>query len=417
MYQLISAIGRSKTPGSAWRHLDLTELTVGQLNEQLSEAYIVLASPLWQKNRCAIYTRLRPQLLDHSLTLEQSLVALGTESFPTQSQLPKIENGKVVYADAYWAGYRLRRAKYSQNPEVLTDPMEADCLVMEKKGVDPHTFYKHCLVSINGMIHRTDRDDKYIYVMEAQKSAIVSMRNEVGIINFKGIGSLEFIDITPDMIHRRTPDQPMANQMYIKSPKNSAGKTVALVFGGYLHLLDSLSFSKVADDIFMFDVQSLPMLERYFESSELINLNPLGLDLVGANKKQLARQELMSDEVLTKWACLSQSFLIYIDSDNIDMNRVRVQPSTLCGEYVSYTEPTAPMLLGFGLLAPYWKSLDEGQWSMSVGDNIKKNYLFRSAPDSDSPAPADNCIPHYPKYISEAYMLEITAEVMSFYNP
>ncbi len=415
IYQYISAIGRFKPAGSPWMNLDLTGLSMSQIYALYDEAYIVLQSAAWSPaQRCVKLADLRPFITDYSKTLLQLLEQIGNRTIPSQVKLPKIKWAKVKTSDAFWSGYKLKRAKYSQNPEIEVSPHEADCFVMQKPEVDPRDFYKYCLVTINGLIHRTDADSRWIYVIDAQKSSLHSGRNEVGIINFKAVGGLELISITPSMVHRRFANQPMKNQLYIKAPKPATNKTVALVFGGYLYLLDSLVFSRVADDIFMFDTQSAPMLERYYESSELMDMKALGLTTAGAHNKQIIKEQLLSDEVLKKWISMSQSFLVYIDNDCLEVKRELLARSYTHGQYVAYKEPTNPLVIGYGLMPSYWKTPDEGQWAINVTENLRDNYLFATVPAAKIISPADNREPMRPIEISKAQLLEISSTLLYF---
>jgi hypothetical protein len=72
--------------------------------------------------------------------------------------------------------------------------------------------------------------------LEAAKSNYHSRRNEVGIINFRDIGELEFFPITSDMLFRAHPDQPFANQVFIKAPVPTVEKNGS-TSNGWLFIL------------------------------------------------------------------------------------------------------------------------------------------------------------------------------------
>jgi hypothetical protein len=246
--------------------------------------------------------------------------------------------------------------------------------------------------------------------LEAGRSNYHSRRNEVGIINFEDVGELECYSITPDMLFKMHEKQPFANQVFIKAPMATRNKTAALVMGGYLFLLDNLTFFRVADDVFGFDTQSVALLDRFFESRKLIDLSSLGLEYNGANDAQVSREQLFSDEVITKWFGLSQSFLVFIDSPNINVERQVLAETQIAKQYLTYKEPTLPMVSGFGLIQPYWVQEDDGVFSVTVGDNVRPHYLFHTTPAAQASMPADNRIPYDRESYAPAHFLDIESE-------
>lgn len=407
MYQLNSAIAKYKTPGSPWLRIDVSAMTLAEIFSTFEEVYFEVSSPYWPTNRSVLVSELRPLLERMDMTITDWLVQRGTETIPSQPGLATVKHGRVSFADAYWSGYDLQRGQYARSPDYIPDATESDCLILRKEGVDPHDLVKNCLVTINGLIHRTDSDGVVNYVIDAYRTVLNSGRHEVGIINFKNVSSFECVSITADMVHRRDPDQPMANQLYIKSPVATEGKTVGLVMGGYLHLLDNFTFIPVGNDIFCLDVQNMPMLDRFFESEKIIDLSSFELERRGKDKRQLSRQQLLSDEVLIKWLTLSQSFLVLFENDTITVEREQVERGSTWGMYVTPKEPKAPLVSKFGGLFTYTKSVDDGMWTLTVGHNTVNNLLANTAADFNSPNPADNRVPHNREEISPAFLLHI----------
>lgn len=407
MYHLNSAIAKHKTPGSPWLRVDVSDLTLADIYSAFEEAYLEVSNNFWSGTRVMLLSAILPRVTDWNATLAVFFASIGNETLPTIEGKAKITQGEVVFADAYYAGYSCQRASYDRSPTYIPDPSESDCLVLRKEGVDPDEFVKYCLVSINGLFHRVDSDGDVNYVLDAFNSVRVARRHEVGIHNFKPIGELTCVSITADMVHRRDPNQPLRNQLYIKSPVSTEGKTVALVMGGYLHLIDNYSFSPVGNDIFCLETQSLPLLDRFFESEKLIDLSSFGLERRGANSMQLSREQLLSDEVLTRWMTLSQSFLVLIDNDTINVERTQVETGSSWGMYVTPLEPTQPLVGSFGAMLTYSKCVDDGRWTLHVGDNIVNNLLIHTAEDFNSPNPADNRVPHNREGIGLAHFLRI----------
>lgn len=407
MYQLISALAKFKTPGSPWLRVDVSATKLADIYSTYEEVYFEVSSPYWSKNQTILASEIRPRITLMSQTLPEFFESIGNDTLPSIDGIASIKKGEVIYADAYWAGYELQRAKYTRNPAYIPDPSEADCLVLRKPGVDPDDFLKYCLTTVNGLFHRVDSDGAVNYVIDAFTSVRTARRHEVGIVNFKGIGELQCVTITPEMVHRRDPNQPLANQLYIQSPVSTKNKTVALVMGGYLHLLDNFTFCRVGEDIFCLETQSLPLIERFYESEKLIDLSSLNLERRGKNEAQVSREQLTSDEVLTKWMTLSQSFLVLIDNDVVNVEREQVETGSTWGMYVVPKEPRRPLISNYGSFLTYVKAVDDGMWTLTVGNNVMNNLLVNTAEDFNSPYPADNRIPHNREEISRAHFLHI----------
>lgn len=410
MYQLVSAIAQLKAAGTAWAAVDLSTLALSDIDSAYSDVYLRVSSPFWTKDQTMRFGEITRNYADRTQTLAEFFAAQGNTTLPATDGLAEIVTGQVKYADAVWAGYKLERGKYNASPSTIPDPDDADVLLMSKPGVDARVFYKNCLVSVNGLLHRTDADSQYVYVIDGAKSNYLSRRNEVGILNFRDVGELTYVPITEDMLFKAHADQPFANQIFIKSPVSAEGKTAALVMGGYLFLLDNLSFFRTADDIFCLDTQTVALLDRFYESRGLIDLSSLGLEYNGAHQMQISRAQLFSDAVLTRWLTLSQSFLLFIDSPSVVVERTQLAPTQSARQYLAYEEPTRPLAGGFGLLWPYWPQEDDGVWSLTVGDNVYHHRLFHTTPAEMAPMPADNRRPVGRESYSYAHFLNIESE-------
>lgn len=410
MYQLVSAIARLKSPGAVWAGVDLSAMSIAQIDTSYSEAYLRVSSPFWSADCTMLFSEVTKDYVNRNNTIQQFFDDNGNNTLPSTNGLATIGKGHIKYADAFQAGYKLERAVYGRSVASIPLPSEADTLVMSKPGVDPAVFYKNCLVSINGLIHMTAVDSQNIYVLQAGKSNYVSRRNEVGIVNFRDVGEITYVPITADMLYKNHPDQPYANQVFLKAPVSAQGKTVALVFGGYLFLHDNLSFFRTSDDTFCLDTQTMSLLDRFYESKQLLDMTELGVEYNGANKMQISRDQLFSDETITKWLTMSQSFLVYIDSPNVEVERVQLAPTQLAKQYLTYEKPTLPMVGGFGLVWPYWVQEDESVYSLTVGDNVFDHRLYDTTPSVMSPKPADNQIPYNRQSYSYAYFLDVQSE-------
>lgn len=410
MYQIISAIGQSSEPGSAWEQISVIGKSISALSSEYSEIYLEVSNPYWDSHRTVIFSELLAIVKNTSVTLEEFLVSIGNAAIVSHKKRASIVEGSASYSDAFYAGYKLSRARYSYSPEHIPNPEEADTLILQKQGINTMDFHKYCLVNVNGLFYRTDADSKYVYIKGACDSMNYCGRNEVGILSFAKLGAIETVGITKEMLTRAHPNQPFSNQIVISSPVNPGKRTAALVFGGYLMLLDNMSFVRRSEDSFVLDVQNIALLARYYESRKVIDMGFLGLETSGKDKMQISRAQLTSDETLTKWLTHALSFLVFIDTDNIHVERTQLPDTKSHGQYIANQEPKELIVFGTGLSAVYWKQNDEGRWLISASDNAYKDYLSDSADEKMSPMPADNAKPWVAQKYRRAYLTSISTQ-------
>lgn len=406
MYTLVSSLVKERH----WEDIDISQLSLAEIDSKYEEAYLRVSNPFWTRDRTMLYSKITVGYSRRTDTIQQFFESKGNTTLESINGLASIGAGVVKYADAYWAGYKVLLGNDNTAPGKVIDASEATTLVLSKPGVDGRIFHKNCLVSVNGIIHNTDADSDYIYVTDGGGSVYHSRLNAIGVYNFSNVGELSRHAITEDMLFKTVSTQPYRHQIFIKAPVDSTNKTVALVFGGYLHLLDSLTFFRVGENSFCIDVQSIPLIERFIESRELIDMSVLGLEFNGRHDAQFSQDQLLSDETLVKWLSMSQSFLLYIDSDNITVDKEALPKTVFAKQYITYKDTTLPLVGGYGLLQPYWKYEDDNQFSITVGNNIRPNYLFRTTSLSEVPMPADNKVPYDTQSYNTSYFWSISSE-------
>ncbi len=412
MYTVISGIGRLKAVGSPWITEDFGPMLVRDVIVKYEQVYFKVAHEVWLAPKVVKLSDLIIRVVDQGHTVAQAFEALGNTAIEAIDGEATIETRYVKMADAVQAGYAMKRVNSNRHSSVPVSAGEADSMVLSRSDVPAREFDKYCLVTVAGLLHLNDADDKDIYVMDAQITSIHSRRNDVGILNFRDIGELTKVPITADMVHKRGVDHPYANRVYIKTPIPYPDKTAAIVIGGYLHFIDGVIFKRIANDIFCVEFSALNFEDRYHESKHLIDLSTLAFDAYGANGAQYVRSEMFSDDVIERYMTLSQSFLVFIDSDIIVTSKEQLNTGSTYGQYVVGKRPRAPLMTGLGLLQAYWMREDDGFWSLGVVNNLHSNYLMHLADEKYSPNPADNRIVSRREEISTANLWHISSQAI-----
>lgn len=416
MYTLVSAIGKLRAVGSRWASVNISAVSLNILFRDYEEIHATLSNPLYTGHRRLALSEIREANLASTLTLPQYLAGLGNTTLPVSEDLYEVKTSEVRFSDAFRARYKVDPISPNGHINSTIPLSERTWLSLTREDTDYLLFFKHCLVSVNGLIHRTDTDGNRIYVVDGMKSCRHSGKNQIGITSFLAVGELQFTAITESMIHRRYADEPLGSRVYIDVGVAKPGKVPLLVLGGYLHALDPREFFQVSDTIYAYNIRNVPWRERFFESKELIDMGDLGLEVFAHNENQVVEEELYSDAVIKKIFTLSQSFIAWVDQDELFVSRESLRRASLPGMYTSYVEPKYPLQLGYGRLGDYWRVKEDGQWSVNVADGLKWNYDFNTTPEKNLVSYDNSSPPFDPMERSKAQFLKIgstTLEVIA----
>jgi len=106
---------------------------------------------------------------------------------------------------------------------------------------------------------------------------------------------------------------------------------------------------------------------------------------------------------------LSQSFLVLVDTPNLVTNKIELRHSQLPGMFTAYQDPVYPLLVNYGKVGEYWKTHEDGYWSVTVQDSFLRNYILSQQPIYHLPNITNNLLPSKPFWHSRGYLLEIAA--------
>lgn len=377
MYQLVSAIAKPIDGATRWQDVEIGTLTFIDIFATYSKVFVVLTNPFIDHPVSLDLAELRGEQSSRDITFNAFLAENGNTTLPTSDTIPKIDTKTVKYADGIHAGYDILPVHDLYAPTTELPAAEKTSLFLTKAGLDYDLFLRSCLVSVNGFFHLTDGNIEGIRVMRGNVSRQLSLHASLGIYSFREVGSLEFIPITPDMLYKQSEEGHYYQQMYIDIKKDVGNRTVLLVLGGYLHVMDS-TYYRVGDTQFAIDFQNFPLAKRIYESRPYLDLSSLGLETTLRNKTMLAVGDLQSDSVLAAYATLPQSFFVVVDSDDLYVELDRLEDTGVPGLYVSHVKPLYPLRTGFGKMSEYWPTLEDGEWAINVEEVTIPNYNFQT---------------------------------------
>lgn len=413
MYQLISAIAKNIEDDTRWHNVDIGSMPMRDIYATYSAVIATLKDTFATNNVSLDLGLLRAKAGGLTTTLNDYLTANGNITLPTSTDLPVINTRYAKYADAFHAGYKIEAVAPGVAPDAQLPPSEKTWLHLTKKISPPdyHLMYKSVLPVVNGFIHASDADDNGFYVQNGMKSQMISGSNMLGLVSFREIGELAFVPITPDMIYRQNDRQLLKNQCFIDTQQDVSQKTVMLVLGGYLHVLDESTFFRVSDSSFCINFNNIPLLDRYYESRGYIDLSSMNVDISTNNPDQVGMASLYSDQAITAYCTLSQSFFIVLDKHDIFVDRITVGGVPGPGKYQTSIVPLWPMVAGHGKLANYWYTLDDGFYALSTFDTSIDNRMYDTTQTLGLNSVSDSNDSHVSTRKSEAYFLRIGCDI------
>lgn len=378
MYFLISAIAKPIEQNSRWTDISIGNIELSTLFQNYSKVYAVLSNSFLPTNVCLDLEELRADFADSLLTFDEFLTENGNKTLPTTTTIPNIDLKYAKYADAFHAGYKITPFRPLTSVDAELPISEKTSLHLTRPNTDYSLFLKHCMVSVNGYYHFVDGGAEGIVVQDGMKTLFVSNMNQIGILSFREVADIQAIPIKKEMLYKPTPNQPYRERLHIDTGVDLTGKTVILVIGGYMHIRDPKTFRICGKTQLSVDVPNLPLLERYFESMEVLDLSGLPLQKTSRNPGQVAVADFYSDNNLEAYFTMSQSFIVLLDNDDIFVEKQYVRKTRLPNMYISYVKPVFPMVVGYGKATNYWYTYEDKQYAVNCTKSLYVNYLFHT---------------------------------------
>lgn len=366
MYQLVSAIVKPMDGNGRWRGMDIGNVQLSDLFREFKRVVATLSNPVLPNPVSLDLEPLRNELGGSRMTFNVWLENNGNKTLPTSNEQIVINTRFAMFSDAVRSGYKVTPTHPTISPSSPLPVADKTDLLVTRAGADYQQIQRHVLANVNGFYHLTDWSTDGLFVVDGMKSCIHSGRNELGLLSFLNLGQLDFISIKKEMIYRHKESQKLRYNCYVDTGVDLSTKTVMLVLGGYLHVLDPRSFFRVSASAFGIDFGQIPLLDRYYESYRVLNLDELGLQKTAANDEQISVTDLFSDAVLTKYLTMSQSFFVVLDNQDIFLETMAVKQSPFPGCYTSFRQPIYPLVVGRGRHEVYWPRKEHDRYSINI---------------------------------------------------
>lgn len=414
MYVYSDSVFLIRSVGAQWQKdsettVDLKTKSIYDIFNTYVKVYLILTHTSLVGTYYVDLDTLKVEFSSSPMTLEELLVFLDNRTLEYVDTIPTTAIKYAKYGDAIRAKYKINTTIIGMElPDNYPETEKVD-LVISRPSIptDLSLLHSHCLISINGYYHSTDTDGEKSYVYEGGKTMRKSKVNHLGILSFLDVGQLTKISLDPTRILPMDIGDTLKDKIVFSVDADLTNKSYFLVLGGYLIFPSENTFWQNGVNTFALDLNKLPYVERLYESSLYMDLSALELSeqIIGDNVYSMP--ELLSDDVIKKYMTLSQSFLVIVDIPYLNTESIYLRKSNMPGMFTAYQDPVYPLVVTYGKVAEYWKTFEDGYWSVTVADSFLRNYIISEQPTTDLIGVNDHLNPNKPFFHSRGFLLSI----------
>lgn len=407
MYTATNAVGVKKGVNQRWQTLDISTITIANLYDQYRRVFLTLQTGTPAVTVYLDMDAVRADYSTYNDTVAQWLIDILDASLPTTSVMPPINTRTARFMDAFRAGYNVQatNALYGNN---ASDADKVDALLTRSHPVANYSvFYNTTLVSVNGFYHRTDTNTANgVVVYKATESVRKSNQNQMGLLTFDGMCSIQTHPILESMIYKQDQDIPLSTATYINTGLDLTSKSIVFVIGGYMHFIKDI-VTKVGENLFKIDFANYPLFDRFYEMRSHLNVSSFNLSVSTVNPDQIAVEELQTDENIKALLLMNQSFMVVLDTPHLYTEKNYVKGAGYPASYIGFTLPNKTLVTGLGRHNEYWYRHEDDQYILTVYDNAVSNRIYNTINPYFENSIGDSELPTDPVYLSGAYFLEI----------
>lgn len=364
LYQLpdLPAIVRSKST-LAWGKVDVKDIP----GQDLFALYREIEIPITDAYGNPFTLKLTDYESDFKysiITFSQWFDQLTDQALVLTPEYPVLNEVMANYKPiTYNTGGKYELAKRGYHPSHNVAAEDYDDVIINYSAVTPQYLHENALWSFGGFFLPTTWHSYGLRVMGAGDLIRKSSDFRAGCLNFEKIGKVTQVPITESMISKVDDTYTYFDSVTINAGTSLTNKTVGIVLGGYLHLLDG--FVKVISDrTVKLSMRHLQYIERMLVARKYLDIPGLEIEDVEA---YAIPQKLRSDIAGLAYLTSPYSFLVIIDNPNMYLVEKELDRNALLGNFIIPDTENLGLLvdrLGRGL--EYWPHWEAGQWSLNT---------------------------------------------------
>jgi hypothetical protein len=413
MYQYITSLSLTTSISAQWQTTDVVDMALSLMYTKYRQTYLTVKESITGNQFYVPMDAYRTALATSSSTVGQWLESMSGVTLETIPELPNKDLASAKYANAILSGYKIELAKagYGYTEAMPVTELVDLALTRPQYQTNLSLIHTHCLTKVNGYYHRTAYDGTKAFILDGGVTAAMKRCSHTGIVSFLDIGSIEERQLTAEDFMSLTEGAPLREGVIINLPPEAEGKSIIFILGGYMIQPEESVFFPNSPTSWVLNIQGLPYFQRIFESRKEIDLSSLKLESLDTNKDHaLVQESLLSDEVISAYLQLSQTYIAIVDTPELYYDRIHVRVSNIPGLITSYQEPDYPLVMGYGKQVEYSKIQETQYWALRVADAWYKQFAFNTAPTRNVKVLTDHWVTWKPYLRTDGYMLNITGK-------
>lgn len=413
-YTLIAAKAKLIGYGQIHLDVDLSTLTIKDIFTTYNSVILTLGNSFLGHS---VYLNLinRPSIIiDHLLTIPQWLIANGNATLPTTDITPNYTSTYVYYRDALRSNYDIERVTPDGHPTTSSIESDRIDLLLTRAGTDYLEMAKYCLVTVNGLLHRTEGSVDGLIVRHGSASSIIADATNVGILSFANLADFTIIPITDGMVYKQNNRQFLATAAYINTGVDLTGKTPLLVIGGHLQLpKQNPNYHIVGNSEIKVDIGKLGIAQLAFRIVKSMDVQALKSYFEISAVNTLAVSDLQSDDFITALLTLTQSFIVLVNTPDLYTKSVMVESTDLCGSFITNEEPVYPLMTDSGRIEPYWTTTSWDKAILHTPANLRPRYRFETTDWINQVVIDDSLLSDTPYTYDTGYLIKLGRETVT----
>lgn len=377
MYEIVQGYGRKRT-----KLADVVQFTDVEYRLTFNELS-TLYTDVWYLIRNAKFPdtpliRLPLELIPveyisrGDIDITEYLVEMESKTIPSLNGKVDYRYGEMYAWDAIYHGFDYISISPDAHPRATIPEEDKPDLLLTKPDYDYRYFGQYCLISVNGLIHPHIADKNGWTVLGGNITKTKRLnKTHVNILDFTQIGKVDIVPITDKMIRPATVASKYSDNVYINVKQNYEGdlsrKTIGIVLGGYLHLLDHV-IKRVSTDVVKIDFNSVMWETLYYKMKDITDVSHFGLTDFGNDR--VLGFELYHDTTIKKLFTMDKSFIVVIDTPYIGIEEIPVGNLGIPNKYQTAIKPIYPLRIAEGRYPAYHKQKEHDVWAISIEDNI-----------------------------------------------
>ncbi len=361
----VPAVVRDRTT-LKWSLVDVSNLTSDVIFSQYLECEIGVLDAYGHVQTVNLY-KYEATLRYQAIKLDSWLLSIkGTALFILHSGAPTLVEASTNYVPLWsTADATAELCKRNWNPTNTPSLEDADDIIINIANLTPQYLKDYGLWLINGWVVPATYHTYGLRMWNAGDIVRRSSEMSIGFLNFESIGKLSYQPLKVDSIFKQDGFTKYGDGVVIKCDQELNGKTVGLVLGGYLHLLDG-TIKQVGHKTISFTPNKMDLLHRLVQSNAHLELGFTGIDTL--SESQLV-SKITSDQFWIDYLTSQYSMLVYIDTDKLYRTVDYPDHVTRPGNFlIDKDTPLGYMVDQYGKGVCYWPKYESGQWALLTED-------------------------------------------------